>query len=143
VAVESGRTPEKDVFLSYHAVLVFLITGVAMVCTPLILGALFRPKNPYPAKNMAYECAEDPIGPAQVRFDMRFYTAALIFIVFDVEIAFMFPWAKVFHAYPDRWLALAEGLTFIGILFLGLVYVWAKGDVNWSKTFQQKRRVQG
>src|SRR6185295_14315613 len=84
VAVESGLAPERDVFLSYHAVLVFLITGVAMVCTPLILGMLFRPKNSYPAKTMPYECAEDPIGPAQVRFDMRFYTAALIFIVFDV-----------------------------------------------------------
>jgi NADH-quinone oxidoreductase subunit A len=143
VAVESGLAPEKDVFLSYHAVLVFLITGVAMVAAPLVLGVLFRPKNAYPAKTMAYECAEDPIGPAQVRFDMRFYTAALIFIVFDVEIAFMFPWAKVFQSFPDRGLALAEGLTFILILFVGLVYVWAKGDVDWIKSFQHKRRVQG
>jgi NADH-quinone oxidoreductase subunit A len=143
VAVESGLAPERDVFLSYHAVLVFLITGIAMVCTPLVLGVLFRPSNPYPAKTMPYECAEDPIGPAQVRFDMRFYTAALIFIVFDVEIAFMFPWAAVFQSFPDRGLALAEGLTFILILFLGLVYVWAKGDVDWVKSFQNKRRVQG
>ena len=143
MTTESGLAPEIDVFLSYHAVLVFLITGVAMVCTPLVLGALFRPKNPYPAKNMAYECAEDPIGPAQVRFDMRFYSAALIFIVFDVEIALMFPWAKVFQAFPDRSMALFEGLAFILILFLGLVYVWVKGDVDWVKSFQQKRRVQG
>lgn len=130
-------------FLSYHAVLVFLITGMAMVCTPMILGVLFRPRNPYPEKSMAYECAEDPVGDAQIRFDMRFYSAALIFIVFDVEIAFMFPWALVFQGFEDRWVALAEGAAFIGILFLGLVYVWVKGDVDWVKTFRQRRRVQG
>ena len=130
-------------FLSYHAVLVFLITGVAMVSTPLILGALFRPRNSYPAKTMPYECGEDPIGPAQIRFDMRFYTAALIFIIFDVEVAFMFPWARVFQSFPDRPLALLEGLVFLLILGLGLVYVWVKGDVEWVKTFRNRRRVQG
>ncbi len=129
--------------LDYHAVLVFLITGVVMVCTPLVLGALFRPRNPYPAKSMAYECGEDPVGDAQVRFDMRFYTAALVFIVFDVEIAFMFPWAHVFSSFPDRSLALIEGLVFIGILFVGLVYVWAKGDFDWVKSVRNRRRVQG
>ena len=130
-------------FLSYHAVLVFLITGIVMVCTPLLLGVLFRPKNPYAEKTMPYECAEDPVGDAQIRFDMRFYTAALIFIVFDVEIAFMFPWAAVFSTYPDRLLALLEGLFFILVLGLGLVYVWAKGDFDWTKGFEKKRRVQG
>lgn len=130
-------------FLDYHAVLVFLITGVAMVCTPLILGVLFRPRNPYPAKTMPYECAEDPVGPAQVRFDMRFYTAAIIFIVFDVEIAFMFPWAHVFQSFPDRELAFLEGLVFILILALGLVAVWVRGDLDWVKTFHNRRRVQG
>ena len=130
-------------FLSYHAVLVFLITGIVMVCTPLLLGVLFRPRNPYAEKSMPYECAEDPVGDAQVRFDMRFYTAALIFIVFDVEIAFMFPWAEVFSSYPDRSLALYEGLFFVVVLALGLVYVCAKGDVDWKKTFDRKHRVQG
>jgi NADH-quinone oxidoreductase subunit A len=130
------------VFLTYHAVLVFLITGVVMVCTPLVLGMLFRPRNPYPEKSMPYECAEDPVGGAQIRFDMRFYSAALIFIVFDVEIALMFPWARVFHAFPDRSLAAIEGVVFLLILGLGLVYVWAKGDVSWVKGFQNRRRVQ-
>ena len=130
-------------FLSYHAVLVFLITGIVMVCTPLVLSRLFRPSNSYAEKSMPYECGEDPVGDAQVRFDMRFYTAALIFIVFDVEIAFMFPWAMVFSTYPDRMLALLEGLFFILVLGFGLVYVWAKGDVDWVKSFDKKRRVQG
>ena len=139
----SGLAPENGVFLSYHAVLVFLITGVLMVCTPLVMGALFRPRNRYAEKDMAYECGEDPIGEAQIRFDMRFYTAALIFIIFDVEVAFMFPWAHVFSSFPDRGLALWEGLIFMGILFLGLVVVWAKGDIDWVKTFDRRRRVQG
>jgi NADH-quinone oxidoreductase subunit A len=130
------------VLLDYHAVLVFLITGVAMVSTPLVLGMLFRPRNPYPDKNIAYECAEDPQGPAQIRFDMRFYTTALIFIIFEVEIALIFPWAKVFSSAPDRMLALGAGLIFVAIVFLGLVVDWRKGDLDWVKTFANKRRVQ-
>lgn len=129
-------------FLDYHAVMVFLITGVAMVCTPLLLGTLFRPKNSYAEKNMPYECAEDPIGDAQIRFDMRFYTTALIFIIFEVEIALIFPWARVFASSPDRAFALGAGAVFIAIVFLGLVVDWAKGDLDWVKTFQNKRRVQ-
>lgn len=129
-------------YLDYHAVMVFLITGVLMVCTPLVLGVLFRPKNSYAEKNMPYECAEDPVGGAQIRFDMRFYTTALIFIIFEVEIALIFPWARVFAESPDRAFALGAGAVFISIVFLGLVVDWAKGDLDWIKTFQNKRRVQ-
>ncbi len=136
-------------FLDYHAVLVFLITGVVMVCTPLVMGFLFRPKNSYPEKQIAYECAEDPEGPAQIRFDMRFYTTALIFIIFEVEIALMFPWALVFKSadvtgdqIPDTAFALGAGMIFVAIVFLGLVVDWAKGDLDWVKTFRNKRRVQ-
>lgn len=128
--------------LDFHVVLVFLITGVVMVCTPLVLGALFRPKNTYREKAMPYECAEDPIGDAQIRFDMRFYTIALIFIVFDAELVLMFPWARIFAGHPAKGLVLAAGLVFATIVFFGLVYDWAKGDLNWVKTFNNKRRVQ-
>lgn len=129
-------------FLDFHAVTVFLITGVAMVCSPMIMGVLFRPKNSYPEKDMPYECGEDPVGDAQVRFDMRFYTIALIFIIFEVEIALMFPWARVFKGAENPHLALGAGLLFAFIVFLGLVVDWAKGDLNWVKTFRNKRRVQ-
>ena len=129
-------------YLDYHAVLVFLITGALMVCTPLVMGVLFRPKNPYEEKNLPYECAEDPIGGAQIRFDMRFYTAALIFVVFDAEIVLMFPWARVFQNAPSKGLALVAGLVFTTIVFFGLIYDWAKGDLDWVKSFQNKRRVQ-
>ncbi|MGQ0552309.1 MAG: NADH-quinone oxidoreductase subunit A [Planctomycetota bacterium] len=138
----TGLSPENGVLLDYHAVLVFLITGAVMVCTPLVLGALFRPRNPYPAKSMPYECAEDPVGDAQVRFDMRFYTAALIFIVFDAEIVLMFPWAHVFREHPERGLALGAGLLFTTVVFFGLIYDWAKGDLDWVKSFRGRQRVQ-
>ncbi len=129
--------------LDFHVVLVFLITGTLMVCTPLLLGALFRPKNRYPEKDMAYECGMDPEGEAQVRFDMRFYTTALIFIVFEAEIVLMFPWARVYASHPLKGLALVAGLIFGTIVFFGLVFDWAKGDLTWVKTFHHKRRVQG
>lgn len=129
-------------YLDYHAVLVFLITGVGMVFAPLLLGILFRPKNRYHEKTMPYECGEDPVGDAQIRFDMRFYTAALIFIVFDAEIVLMFPWARVFSSHPDQGLALVAGLVFASIVFLGLVYDWVKGDLDWVKSFRDRKRVQ-
>jgi NADH-quinone oxidoreductase subunit A len=74
---------------------------------------------------------------------MRFYTTALIFIVFDAELVLLFPWARVFSDHPAKGLALAAGLAFATIVFFGLVYDWAKGDLGWIKTFRHKRRVQG
>jgi len=143
VSGDSVLASENVVLLDYHAVLVFLITGVAMVMAPMIAGLLFRPSNPYAEKLMPYECAEDPVGDAHVRFDMRFYTIALIFIIFDAEILMMFPWAKVFKAHPAQGVALVAGLAFATIVFFGLAYDWAKGDLDWVKTFGNKRRVQG
>ena len=140
----SSPCPETAVvYLDFHAVLVFLITGVLMVSTPMVLGLLFRPRNSYKEKDMPYECGEDPIGGAQVRFDMRFYTTALIFIVFDAEIVLIFPWAHVFAHHPAQGLVLVAGLVFVTIVFFGLIYDWAKGDLDWVKSFRNKRRVQG
>jgi len=81
----------------------------------------------------------DPVRDGQVRFDMRFYTIALGFVIFDVEIAFLFPWARVFREFVSQGnggIALFEGLVFIVILFFGLIYVWVKGDLEWVKTFR-------
>lgn len=128
----------------YQAVLIFLLVGVAMVVSPLIMLALVRPKVPLVAKDIAYECGMDPVGDAQVCFDLRFYTDALIFVVFDVEAVFMFPWAKVYRSFAaegNSGFALAEGVIFVGILALGLVYVWAKGDIDWVKTLTEGRGV--
>ena len=127
--------------LHYQSVMVFLLIGFFAVVGGLAILALIRPKKITPEKLLTYECGKDPIGDGQIRFDMRFYTIALIFIVFDVEIAFLFPWAKVFQGYlaeGNGGIALFEGLVFIIILFIGLIYVWAKGDLEWVKTFRSQ-----
>ncbi|MFO0983220.1 MAG: NADH-quinone oxidoreductase subunit A [Planctomycetota bacterium] len=126
----------------YQVVLVFLLVGLAMIAGPMLLLAIVRPHRPTREKLLPYECGKDPIGDTRIRFDMRFYTTALIFIVFDVEIAFLFPWARVFKDPKFKGIALVEGIVFVAILFLGLVYVWVKGDLDWVKTFrgQQKDR---
>jgi NADH-quinone oxidoreductase subunit A len=127
--------------LHYQTVLVFLLFGFGGVIGGMMILALVRPNQPNPEKLTTYECGLDPVGDGQVRFDMRFYTVALVFIVFDVEIAFLFPWAKVYQAFISEGnggIALFEGLIFIVILFIGLVYVWAKGDLEWVKALKPR-----
>ena len=106
-----------------------------------IVSTLLRPHNLFPSKQTPYECGEDVEGGAWVQFNVRFYLIALFFIVFDVEIAFLFPWAKVYQSYiaeGNGGIALFEGLIFIGILFIGLVYVWVKGDLEWVKSMKPR-----
>ena len=100
------------------------------------LGWLLRPSNPEARKLSTYECGEPPSGSAWINFNIRFYLIALIFVIFDVEVAFVYPVAVAFREYvmQGRGLqALAELLTFVLILFVGLVYVWAKHDLEWLK----------
>ncbi len=89
---------------------------------------------------MSYECGEEPIGSAWLPFNTRFYVIALVFLLFEVEMVFVFPWATVFGNHEiiaaDKrwgWFALVEMFAFLGILILGLVYAWRKGDLNWIK----------
>jgi len=127
--------------LDYQSVFVFLLVGFGAVVFGMMVLGLVRPKKDTPEKLMTYECGKDPFGDGQIRFDMRFYTVALIFVVFDVEIAFLFPWAKVYQAFiaeGNGGIALFEGLIFIVILFIGLIYVWAKGDLEWVKAFRSR-----
>ncbi len=129
-------------YYDYLTLAVLLVFGVAFVYLNILLGAvLFRPKNPSELKLSTYECGEEAFGSSWIRFDMRFYTVALIFVLFDLEIAFLFPWASVFKDPAVRDIAATEGLVFIGILFLGLVYVWAKGDLDWVKAFSEGRAI--
>jgi len=82
-------------------------------------------------KNSTYECGEEAVGSAWVKFNIRFYVVALIFIIFDVEVVFLFPWATIFK--PLGAFALVEALVFAGILILGLAYAWVKGDLDWVR----------
>jgi NADH-quinone oxidoreductase subunit A len=117
-------------------VLVFLLLGAVTAGLMLGLGWLLRPDNPGTRKLSTYECGEPPSGSAWINFNIRFYMIALIFVIFDVEVAFVYPVAVAFREYVNQGrglLALGELLTFVGILFVGLVYVWAKHDLEWLK----------
>lgn len=147
----SGRRPTpwtaglaaRPVYFDYANVLVFLLAGMGFVFANLLLGALVRPRRKTADGLEAYECGERAIGEAWFRFDIRYYTVALVYIVFAVEIAFLFPWARVLKAaYEEEGIgaaALWEGLLFVAILFLGLAYVWARGDLDWVKTYEVER----
>jgi len=124
----------------FGKILIFLITGIIMVGFAFFVVRLLAPNNPNDEKLTSYECGEEPVGSAWVPFNSRFYVIALIFLLFDVEMVFVLPWATVFgdkkllsadHRWG--WLSLTEMFVFLGILILGLVYLWVKGDLDWIK----------
>lgn len=120
--------------------MLYLTGGALLISVVWLLSALLSPKRPNPEKLTTYECGEEPVGNANVQFNIRFYVVGLIFLIFDVEILFLFPWATVF---ADKqlmaevpqwgWLALGEMSFFIFILLLGFAYVWRMGDLDWVK----------
>ncbi|MDO8461273.1 MAG: NADH-quinone oxidoreductase subunit A [Deltaproteobacteria bacterium] len=117
-------------------VLVFIALAVGFVFINLFIGQLIRPSVPSTMKGTSYECGEEPVGSAWLNFNIRFYIIALLFIIFDVEIAFMFPIGVVFKQWVAEgrgMIALAEILVFALILLFGLAYVWIKGDLEWVK----------
>jgi len=116
----------------FASVLLFMAVALLFVTIGLGLSRLIRPKGRYsPEKYTTYECGENPQGMAWIQFNIRFYVFALIFIIFDVEIIFLLPWAVVFKNLGP--FAFFEGLIFVGILVVGLAYVWRKGDLAWVK----------
>ena len=124
----------------FGKILIFLITGIIMVCFAFFVNKLIAPHKPNPEKLTSYECGEEPTGNAWLPFNSRFYVIALVFLLFDVEMVFVFPWAIVFgnHEFIKAdlrwgWFALIEMFVFLGILVLGLAYVWVKGDLDWIK----------
>lgn len=118
--------------LGFSSVLIFLVVGFIFLAAVLLLSRLMQAKGiPGIDKYIPYECGEVPEGSAWIRFNIRFYVFALIFIIFDVEIVFLLPWAVVFRNLGA--FAFIEGVIFIGILMVGLAYVWRKGDLEWVK----------
>ncbi len=122
--------------IDFANVLVFMAVGAAFVGVNLLIGSLLRPSNPQVRKLSTYECGEPSSGSAWINFNIRFYIIALMFIIFEVEIAFVFPVATTFRSWVESGrgiFAFAEILLFVGILFIGLIYAWAKGDLEWVK----------
>ncbi len=123
-------------FFNFANILVFLFVGMAFVGVVLFIGRFVRPSSPDSIKSTTYECGERPVGSAWINYNSRFFLIALIFLIFEVEVVFIFPVAVVF----SRWirqeqglLALVEILVFVLILFVGLIYAWVKGDLDWIK----------
>lgn len=123
--------PGSDFLTAHAAIPIFAAVVVAFLVTNLVLWRIIRPSRHSEEKLTAYECGENPTGSAWIQFNIRFYVFALIFVIFDVEAVFLIPWAVVFKRLG--WLAFAEGLVFIGILVVALVYVWRKGDLSWVR----------
>jgi NADH-quinone oxidoreductase subunit A len=115
----------------FGRVFIFFIIGAIFVAGGLIASWLLRPKRPYHSKLTSYECGEEPVGDAYVKFNIRFYVVALIFLIFDVEVVFLFPWALVFRKLGM--FAFVEMAIFLVILIVGYIYVWAKKDLDWDK----------
>jgi NADH-quinone oxidoreductase subunit A len=121
-------------------VLLFSATAILFVFGSLLAGHFLRPSAPTREKAMIYECGEKPIGQAWFNFNPRFYLIALVFVIFEVEIAFMFPVASVYKSFIEKGqglLAFAEIFVFVAILAVGLAYVWAMGDLEWVKGLKQ------
>ena len=118
-------------YRDFGTVLIFALLGIVLVYVPLLIQKLVAPSQKTPDKLANYECGEEPEGSAWVQFNIRFYVIALIFLIFDVEVVFLFPWAVVFK--EMGLLALIEMGIFLLILVVGLAYVWVKADLNWVK----------
>lgn len=120
--------------------LLWFVGAVLFVGVTLFVSKMLAPNRPNAEKLTTYECGEDNEGNARIQLNPRFYVPALIFLIFDVEITFLYPWATVYadaeiiRAVPKwGWFVLIEAFLFVGILLLGLAYVWRKGDLDWVK----------
>ena len=123
----------------FGRVFIFFLIGVVFVAAGLAVAWLIRPHRWYPEKLTTYECGEAPVGDAIIKFNIRFYVVALIFLIFDVEVVFLFPWAVVFQKLGM--FAFLEMMIFLAILLIGYAYVWVKGDLEWDKPAPQIPKV--
>jgi NADH-quinone oxidoreductase subunit A len=128
------------------SITLFVVVGSLMVLAPMVGGALLRPKLPNPEKLAIYECGEPPMGSSWVQFDLRFYIVALVYLVFDVEVALFYPWAVAWGSATDpsvsagldpfhfRTIALLDMLFFFGVLLVGFAYLWRFGYLDWVRS---------
>ena len=110
-------------------VLLFALAGFLMAFVGLSVGRIARPTMPHPEKGTIYECGEPAIGTSWIRYNIRFYTIALVYLIFDVEVVFLFPAVLVLKQL--KMLALVEIMTFVLVLAIGLIYAWRYGNLNW------------
>ncbi len=140
-----GQPVNQRYISEFGEVLLFLIGGVVFILVAFLVSKLIRPNRPNSQKLSTYESGEEPISSAWTQFNIRFYIVALIFILFEVELVFLFPWATVFARKEliDEtnglwgWFSFAEMVIFILVLALGLAYAWVNGLLDWVKPEQK------
>ena len=120
----------------YVPVILFILVGIGVGVAPQVLGFVLGPQRPDAAKNSPYECGFEAFEDARIKFDVRYYLIAIIFIIFDLEVAFLLPWATIFKEIvgtPEvKFFGFIEMLVFLAILIVGYIYAWAKGALDWE-----------
>ena len=114
----------------YLSIIIFLLIAIGLSVSFIVLNFIFSPKNPDPEKLSAYECGFEPFNDSRMEFDVRFYLVAILFIIFDLEIAFLFPWAISLGAIGLY--GYISMLVFLFILTIGFIYEWKKGALDWE-----------
>ncbi len=109
---------------------IFVLIGAAFPGVPILLARFLAPRKPNPLKSQTYECGIETVGDTWVQFRAQYYIFALVFLIFDVEVVFLYPWAVAFNQLPM--FAVLEGVLFILILVAGLLYAWRKGALEWA-----------
>ncbi len=124
---------DTPIYQNYFPILVLMIASTVIPIAILILSRFLGPHKPNDRKLSVYESGMPPIGDAHPKFSVKFYIIGMLFILFDIEIVFMYPWAVIYK----QWISISsfvlfEGLVFIGILLVGYVYAWKKGALEWE-----------
>ena len=114
----------------YFPILLFILVGVGIGVAPIVLGKLLAPNRPDPEKLSPYECGFEAFEDARMKFDVRYYLVAILFILFDLEIAFLFPWAATLN--EIGFAGFLAMMVFLAILTVGFIYEWMKGALEWE-----------
>ncbi len=120
----------EDFLMNYFSIILFLIIALVLSCGFILLNFVFSPKNPDPEKLSPYECGFEPFDDSRMEFDVRFYLVAILFIIFDLEIAFLFPWAISLG--KIGLFGFISMMIFLFILTIGFIYEWKKGALDWE-----------
>src|SRR5450755_2942401 len=121
---------QKQMLAEYFPILLFILVGLAVGVAPVVLGSLLGPRRPDPEKLSPYECGFEAFEDARMKFDVRYYLVAILFILFDLEIAFLFPWAVVLN--EIGFAGFLAMMLFLAILVVGFAYEWKKGALDWE-----------
>ena len=120
----------EEFLMNYFSIILFLIIALVLSCGFILLNFVFSPKNPDPEKLSPYECGFEPFDDSRMEFDVRFYLVAILFIIFDLEIAFLFPWAISLG--KIGLFGFISMMIFLFILTIGFIYEWKKGALDWE-----------